>query len=273
MCPLRFCCLPYGCCCRSYPCHFRPSSARSGQRLPQRSTNLRCLVTSALIRGVHLRCLVAYLTLLAFVTLTAVNTQDRHRAETILFVLCIVTAVAAIENLIGKYLFLPGKAAAASYAAIGIVGVPLNIGALFLLVERHLTRGERGGSPSGSLSLKLSIGVAGAVLCAAALFNDPSPDAVMACGSGVAVLLLIILIRRFAIRAWSLGLLLGIVACLAVGAGVLRVQRDHSETMMALSTSRRRPNPSSSELRRISNGLAAALELLLLWRRYTATMV
>ena len=185
-----------------------------------------------------LRCLMLYLTIVALVVATIIITQDRQNAETTLFVLCTVTAVMSVELLLSRHGSLVGNVeAAATCVAASIAGTLLNAAAITLLIERHLSRRDREASPFGPLLPGFGLCVAAATLCAAANLSVAPGDAVVATGFGLMFILIIALVRRFAVQSWSLGVLLAIVGSLALGIAVVRFQRNTSATILAFSSS------------------------------------
>jgi hypothetical protein len=174
-----------------------------------------------------LRCLMLYLTIVALVVATIIITQDRQNAETTLFVLCTVTAVMSAELLLSRHGSLVGNVeAAATCVAASIAGTLLNAAAITLLIERHLSRRDREASPFGPLLPRFGLCLAAATLCAAANLSVAPGDAVVATGFGLMFILIIALVRRFAVQSWSLGVLLAIVGSLALGIAVVRFQRN-----------------------------------------------
>ena len=185
-----------------------------------------------------LRCLMHYLTIVALVVATIIITQDRQNAETTLFVLCTVTAVMSAVLLLSRHGSLIGDVeAVATYVATCIAGILLNTAGITLLIERHLSRRDRKASPFGPLLPGFGLCLAAATLCAAAILSVAPGDTVVATGFGLMFIFMIALVRRFAVRPWSLGVLLAIVGALALGIAVVRFQGDTSGSILAMSSS------------------------------------
>ena len=93
--------------------------------------------------GATLRTLIFYLINVSLVVATVIITKDRHRAKTILFVLCAVTTFMSIEVLLGRLdLFvrtIPGVDAPASpFPATAAFAVLANCALITRTIERRL---------------------------------------------------------------------------------------------------------------------------------------
>ncbi|MCK1404951.1 hypothetical protein [Bradyrhizobium sp. 76] len=153
--------------------------------------------------GITLRALFGYVTLLTLCFATAVLTQTRERAETLLFALCAITTFGAIELILFRDLSFikPGGDYTSPLVACAVFGTILNVTLIIRTLERYETRGNQSGGPQ--LLASVLGGIAGAVICVTALIRVASLDIVLAMTLGMSVLFLVGLIRRLALRRWT----------------------------------------------------------------------
>jgi hypothetical protein len=124
--------------------------------------------------GATLRTLIFYLINVSLVVATVIITKDRHRAETILFVLCAVTTFMSVEVLLGRLdLFarmIPGADAPASpYPATAAFAVLANCALVARTIERHLHQQDISNLLSAPLWSGLLSGPSGITLALAAM--------------------------------------------------------------------------------------------------------
>jgi hypothetical protein len=145
-----------------------------------------------------------YLSLGATAFLSAAVAVDRGRAEWVLFVLTGASAVLAVI-LIAHGLFFPAfsgftQAQAADCVTMGgvIAGA-----ACMRSIERYESRHTN--SYGSEAVLLWTLGACGGVLvlCALAVLLDETPEVFFAMGSGVAIIVWIMVVRRFRLGVWG----------------------------------------------------------------------
>lgn len=154
--------------------------------------------------GATLRGLFHYLAVLSLLTGTIIVTRDRHRAETILLILSIVTAFISLELLLGR---LPAFAGIISHPVEAFVTVTalavLTGGAVIIMaIERYLSRRDQDEASLTPLLSRLAIGITGATLGLTAASNLAPRNILIAIAVGVATMLFITVVRRIGLRAW-----------------------------------------------------------------------
>jgi hypothetical protein len=171
-----------------------------------------------------------YLSLGATAFLSAAVAVERGRAEWVLFALTVASAVFAVI-LIAHDLFFPAfsgftQAQAADCVAMGgvIAGA-----ACMRSIERYESRHA---SSYGSEPVLLwTLGACGGalVLCAVAVFLNETPEVFFAMGSGVAIIVWIVVVRRFRLGVWGVAPFVVVVIGVAVLVFAAHpVERGHS---------------------------------------------
>jgi len=160
--------------------------------------------------GFTLRALFGYLSLIALAFSAAVVARNRDRAESLLLALCAITTLVALALAL-----LPHPAtvdALDSLVALAALGGILDTALIVRTMERRETRAQPGArSQSGHLGMLLA-GAGGVLICMAALILSATTAVLIATLFGLAVLSLVVLIRRLALGRWT---------ALAVAAAVL----------------------------------------------------
>ena len=143
--------------------------------------------------GLTLNALMLALAATALLGVTIVVVRDRGRAELVLFVLAGVTAVAALTlDLHRLSPAVAGTATTPEFATtLAGFGLVLNLAIMQLAAERAETRH----SLLRSIVLGL-LGLAGALISAAAVFGLSGTNNAIAAGFGIVLILLILVIRR-----------------------------------------------------------------------------
>ncbi|PIT04901.1 hypothetical protein TSA1_32270 [Bradyrhizobium nitroreducens] len=143
--------------------------------------------------GLTLNALMLALAATALLGVTIVVVRDRGRAELVLFVLGGVTAVSALTlDLHRLSPAVAGTAATSEFATtLAGFGLVLNLAIMQLAAERAETRH----SLVRSIVLGL-LGLAGALISAAAVFGLSGTNNAVAAGFGIVLILLILVIRR-----------------------------------------------------------------------------
>jgi hypothetical protein len=176
----------------------------------------------SLAPGNTLRGLMLYLAVLSLVIATVIIARDRQRAQTTLFILCAVTGLMSAEALLGQLnlfagVFPVGGTVAATFVAASAMGSLVNAAAIVMAVERHLRQSEPEISHSSPLLLQLFLGLAGVAICLAATTSLAPGSVTVATAFGLALILLVVIARRFALYPWSIGVLLVILATVGIG--------------------------------------------------------
>jgi hypothetical protein len=193
--------------------------------------------------GATFRSLISYATMLSLVIATIIVARDRQRAETTLFVVSAVTAFMAVEVLLNRLSSFAGiipvadTARAATFVAASALGVLGNTATLIRAVERHLSRRELEASSSPPPFLGLALGLAGIALCLAAMWTIAPGNVLIATAVGLAIMLFIVVVRRFAFRPWTAGILMAIFAAMAIGIATQRFQSNPSAGILGFATS------------------------------------
>jgi hypothetical protein len=170
--------------------------------------------------GFTLRSLFGYLGLISLAFITSVLTRNRERAETILATLCAITTFIALELLLFRDLAVLKPANStddltSSLVGLAAFGVVLNSAFVVRAAERYETRSGRSGQPLRNFIGLMLLGAAGAVICLVALISDATCDVLIDTAFGLAVVGLIILIRRLNLARWTAATLCAaaLVAC------------------------------------------------------------
>jgi hypothetical protein len=151
--------------------------------------------------GFTLRALFGYLGLIALAFSAAVAARNRDRAETLLFALCAVTTMVALALLV-----LPHLATADALddlVALVALGTVLDTVLIVRMVERSETRAQPQGGSRWPHAGMLLAGAGGVLMCLAALILSATYAVLVATLFGLAVLLLVVLIRRLALSRWT----------------------------------------------------------------------
>jgi hypothetical protein len=149
--------------------------------------------------GYTLRSLFGYLSLLSLTFLTSVLARNRDRAEMILFALCAITTFVAVELILFRD-FAALKPANSpnefvdSLVALAAFGTILNVAFIVRTAERYETRHQS--QPLRTYIRMMLMGITGAVICLIALIYSTAYDILIAMAFGLAVLCLVVLIRR-----------------------------------------------------------------------------
>ena len=193
--------------------------------------------------GATLRSLIAYAVMLSLMVATIIVTRERQRAETILLVLGAVTTFMSAEVLLSRLgafagiVPAAGSAAAAIFVATAALGSLANTAAVIRGVERYLSRRELENSSAAALLLGLCPGLAGLAVCLAALWSVAPGNVLVATAVGIAIMLYVVVVRRFAFRPWMAGVLLAIFAAMAAGIALQRFQGNPSAGILGFAAS------------------------------------
>ncbi|MCP3472163.1 hypothetical protein NLM33_17760 [Bradyrhizobium sp. CCGUVB1N3] len=154
--------------------------------------------------GSTMRGLFHYLAMLSLLTGTIIVTRDRHRAETTLLVLSIVTAFISLELLLGRLAEFAGIIPNPVEALITVAALAVLAGGavIIMAIERHLSRRDQDESSLTPLLSRLAIGLTGTVLGIAAASSLAPRNLLVAIALGCATLLFIAVVRRIGLRTW-----------------------------------------------------------------------
>jgi hypothetical protein len=183
--------------------------------------------------GFTLRSLFGYLGLISLALITSVLTRDRERAETTLATLCTITAFIALELLLFRDLaaLKPANSTddlTSSLIAMTAFGLVLNSAFVVRAAERYETRSERPGQPLRTFVGLMLLGSTGAVICLVALISYATYNVLIATGFGLAVVGLVIAIRRLNLARWTTATLCAAVLVACGGVIALRFAANSS---------------------------------------------
>ncbi|OAF15463.1 hypothetical protein AYJ54_39485 [Bradyrhizobium centrolobii] len=179
--------------------------------------------------GATLRSLFLYLTDVSLVVSTVILAKDRHRAETILFVLCAVTTFMSVEVLLGRLdLFagmLPDASAPTSpFPAAAALATVANAALVARAIERHLHQQDIRNLASVPLWLGLLCGLFGIAAAVAAMASLARGTLLAAVGLGLTVIVFIAAARRLGFRSWPSAILFAVLMAIAGSLAVQRLQ-------------------------------------------------
>jgi hypothetical protein len=151
--------------------------------------------------GMSVRSLFGYLTLLCLCFATAVLSQNRDRAKTVLFVLCAITTFMAAELILFPNLssIRPSSDYSNPLLACAAFGSILNVMFVIRTIERHKTRRQ----DLRNFLAKLLAGAAGVGICIGSLIDAAAINILLAVAFGLAVVGLVVLIRRLGLQRWT----------------------------------------------------------------------
>src|ERR1700733_8175165 len=203
--------------------------------------------------GSTLRALMLYLAVLSLMIATVILTRDRQRAQTTLYILCAMTVFMSVEALLGQLssfagIFPVGGFTAATFVASGAMGTLVNAAAVVMAIERHLTsQREPEISRSKTLLLKVFLGLVGVAICLAATMSLASGNVTISTGFGLAIILLVVVARRFAFYPWAIGASLALLTAIGLGIIAQRFQNNFLDGVLGFATS---ANPEALTLAR-----------------------
>jgi hypothetical protein len=183
--------------------------------------------------GATLRSLFLYLVDVSLVVSTVIITKDRHRAETVLFVLCTVTTFMSLEVLLGRLdwfaRMIPDAGASPSpFPAATALAVVTNGALIARAIERHLHQQDISKLASVPLWLGVLAGLAGIAVAFAAMATFARGTLLVVTGLGLTVIVFIAAVRRLGFRSWPSAILFAVVVAMAGAIAVPRVQSDSS---------------------------------------------
>ncbi|WP_407165433.1 O-antigen ligase family protein [Bradyrhizobium sp. ORS 111] len=167
--------------------------------------------------GATLQSLFVYLVYVSLVVSTVIISRDRHRAETILFVLCAVTTFMSLEVLLGRLHFFAAMTPATDaptspFPAVAALAAVTNTALISRALERHLHRRDIRNLASVRLWLGVlsgSFGIAAAIIAMAVLARG---TLLAAAGFGLIAIAFVAAVRRLGFRSWpSAALFTGLV--------------------------------------------------------------
>ena len=170
--------------------------------------------------GATLQSLFRYLVDVSLVVSTVIITKDRHRAETILFVLCAVTTFMSVEVLLGRFDLFAGMisetgAAASPFPAAAALAIMANGALVARALEQHLHRQDIGNLTSPRLWVGVLSGLFGIAVAFAAMATLERGALLAVTGWGLTVLVFIAAVRRLGFRSWPSAILFSVVAAIA----------------------------------------------------------
>ena len=168
--------------------------------------------------GMSVRSLFGYLTLLCLSFATAVLSQNRDRAKTVLFALCAITTFMAVELALFPNVasVRPSNDYSNPLVASVAFGTILNVIFVIRTIERHWTRSQQ--EDLRKFVAKLLGGAAGVGICIGSLIYAAAIDILFAAGFGLAVVGVLVSIHRLGLQRWT-AVVVGVgilIACLSV---------------------------------------------------------
>jgi len=173
-----------------------------------------------LIPAPTLRGLFHYLVDVSLVVSTVIITKDRHRAETVLFVLCAVTTFMSLEVLLGRLDLFAGLIADAGgptspFPAATALAIMTNGALIARAIERHLHQQDIRNLASVPLWLGILSGLSGIAVAFAAMATFARGTLLVATGLGLTVIVFIAAVRRLGFRSWPSAMLFAVVVAMA----------------------------------------------------------
>jgi hypothetical protein len=179
--------------------------------------------------GATLRCLFLYLVDVSLVVSTVIITKDRHRAETVLFVLCAVTTFMSLQGLLGRLDLFAGMIADAGgptspFPAATALAIVTNGALIARAIERHLHQPDIRNLASVPLWLGILSGLSGIAAAFAAMATFSRGTLLVVTGLGLTVIVFIVAVRRLGFRSWPSAMLFAVVVAMAGAIALPRVQ-------------------------------------------------
>jgi hypothetical protein len=167
--------------------------------------------------------LVGYLTAAGILIVATTVTIDRARAEWLLYWLTGTTAFLAAlliaETLVGPFLIVGSRATATLWAASAL-GAIIAAAATVRSVERYETRRNKAEMTRAKFAWSLIASVSALAVCWIALLIAAPIQVTFAAGCGTATVGIIVIMRRFALERFAVGVLatVAIIAAIAIAA-------------------------------------------------------
>jgi hypothetical protein len=179
--------------------------------------------------GATLRSLIFFLIDLSLLVSTVIITKDRHRAETILFVLSAVTTFMSVEVLVGQFdtfaRVIPSADMAASpFSAAAALAALANGALIARAIERHLNQPDISNFLSARLLFGVFSGLSGIAVALAAMTILAQGSVLAATGLGFSVIFFIAIVRRLGFHPWPSAILFAIFVAIACAVAVPRFQ-------------------------------------------------
>lgn len=191
--------------------------------------------------GATFRSLIWYLTILSLIASTVIITKDRHRAQTILLVLNVVTTFMSAEVLLSQLAsfagIIPSTSAATTFAAVAALGALINGAIIVLVIERHLTQQNSGFWLPLPVLAKVSLSLCGIAIALAAMRVLAQGSLFAATGLGFSVIPLIIVVRRLRFRPWTAAIVIATLLAVAMAIAEQHFQSGSSSGLLAFVTS------------------------------------
>ncbi|WGS25114.1 hypothetical protein [Bradyrhizobium sp. ISRA464] len=186
--------------------------------------------------GATLQGLFAYLVYVSLAVSTIIISRDRHRAETILFVLCAVTTFMSLEVLLGRLDFFAAMTPAADaptspFPAAAALATVANTALVARAFERHLHRRDIRDLASVRLWLGLLSGSFGIVVAIAAMATLARGALLAVAGLGLTAIVFIAAVRRLGFRSWPSAVLFAILVAIVGSLAVPRFQSGGSSLL------------------------------------------
>ena len=186
--------------------------------------------------GATLRSLFLYLVDVSLVISTVIITKDRHRAETVLFVLCAVTTFMSLEVLLSRIDWLAGMirdagAPTSPFPAAAALATVANGALIARTIERHLRQQDIKNLASIPLWLGLLSGLFGIAIALSVMATFARGMLLVVSGLGLTVIVFIAAVRRLGLHALPSAILFAIVVAVAGAIAAPHVQSDSSSLL------------------------------------------
>ena len=179
--------------------------------------------------GATLRGLFLYMVDVSLVVSTLIITKDRHRAETVLFVLCAVTTFMSLEVLLGRLdlfasLIADAGGPTSPFPAATALAIVTNGALIARAIERHLHQQDISNLASVPLWFGILSGLSGIAVAFAAMTTFARGTLLVVSGLGLTVIVFVVAVRRLGFRSWPSAMLFAVVVAMAVAIALPRVQ-------------------------------------------------
>ncbi|VIO71724.1 hypothetical protein CI41S_30890 [Bradyrhizobium ivorense] len=186
--------------------------------------------------GATFESLFVYLVYVSLVVSTVIICRDRHRAETILFVLCAVTTFMSLEVVLGRLDWFAAMTPATDapmspFPAAAALATVANTALVARALERHLHRRDIRNLASIRLWLGVLTGMFGIVVGIIAIAALARYMLLLAAGFGLTAIAFIAAVRRLGFRSWPSAVLFAIVVTIVGALTVPRLQSGGSSLL------------------------------------------
>lgn len=178
--------------------------------------------------------LVRYLTATGLLVVATAVAMDRTRAEWLLHWLTAATAfLAAVliaHHLVGLFP-LAGLEATATLHAASAIGTIIATATTIRSIERYETRRNKAEMTRAKFAWSLSVSLSALAVCWIALIIAAPVQVTFAAGCGFAIVVLVVVIRRFALGPFAAGAVAAVVIIAAIAIVTVKSNADRNPTL------------------------------------------